>query len=448
MQINELTAISPLDGRYRSRTQSLAKYFSEFGLIKYRVRVEIEYLIHLNSIGLKAFEHTFSAAELTALRQIYQNFTEDHALEIKATEKVTNHDVKAVEYFIKDKMDKLNLGHLKEWVHFGLTSQDINNTAIPLSIKEALNDVVLPELQLVIQKLEALAGEYADVPMLARTHGQAASPTKLGKEIQVFVSRLKTQYAQMLMVPHSAKFGGATGNFNAHTVAFPDMDWQGFGQEFVEQVLGLERSHPTTQIEHYDNLAALMDVFKRVDTILIDLSRDIWQYISMDYFKQKLKAGEVGSSAMPHKVNPIDFENAEGNLGVANAIFEHLSAKLPISRLQRDLTDSTVLRNIGVPFGHCLIAFSSLLKGLDKLILNQEAINKDLENNWAVVAEAIQTVLRSIGYPSPYEALKALTRTNTVIGEAEIKAFIQSLDVNDEIKSRLMTISPMNYTGQ
>ncbi|MBL7835873.1 MAG: adenylosuccinate lyase, partial [Bacteroidetes bacterium] len=289
MQINELTAISPLDGRYRSRTQSLAKYFSEFGLIKYRVRVEIEYLIHLNSIGLKAFEHTFSAAELTALRQIYQNFTEDHALEIKATEKVTNHDVKAVEYFIKDKMDKLNLGHLKEWVHFGLTSQDINNTAIPLSIKEALNDVVLPELQLVIQKLEALAGEYADVPMLARTHGQAASPTKLGKEIHVFVSRLKAQYAQMLMVPHSAKFGGATGNFNAHTVAFPDIDWQGFGQEFVEQVLGLERSHPTTQIEHYDNLAALMDVFKRVDTILIDLSRDIWQYISMDYFKQKLK---------------------------------------------------------------------------------------------------------------------------------------------------------------
>lgn len=448
MQINELTAISPLDGRYRSRTQSLAKYFSEFGLIKYRVRVEIEYLIHVNSIGLKAFEHTFSAAELTALRQIYQNFTEDHALEIKATEKVTNHDVKAVEYFIKDKMDKLNLGHLKEWVHFGLTSQDINNTAIPLSIKEALNDVVLPELQLVIQKLEALAGEYADVPMLARTHGQAASPTKLGKEIHVFVSRLKAQYAQMLMVPHSAKFGGATGNFNAHTVAFPDIDWQGFGQEFVEQVLGLERSHPTTQIEHYDNLAALMDVFKRVDTILIDLSRDIWQYISMDYFKQKLKAGEVGSSAMPHKVNPIDFENAEGNLGVANAIFEHLSAKLPISRLQRDLTDSTVLRNIGVPFGHCLIAFSSLLKGLDKLILNQEAINKDLENNWAVVAEAIQTVLRSIGYPSPYEALKALTRTNTVIGEAEIKAFIQSLDVSEDIKARLMTISPMNYTGQ
>ncbi len=448
MQLNELTAISPLDGRYRSKTQSLATYFSEFGLIKYRVRVEIEYLIKLNQLGLKAFKHQFSASEIEALRNLYLQFNESDALEIKATEKVTNHDVKAVEYFIKNRMDSLGLGNLKEWVHFGLTSQDVNNTSIPLSIKEALHNSILPELQKVIAQLEALANEHADVPMLARTHGQAASPTKLGKEIMVFVSRLKVQYAQMLLVPHSAKFGGATGNFNAHTVAFPEYDWQVFGNEFVNQVLGLERSQPTTQIEHYDNLAALMDVFKRIDTILIDLSRDIWQYISMDYFKQKLKESEVGSSAMPHKVNPIDFENAEGNLGVANALFEHLAAKLPISRLQRDLTDSTVLRNIGVPFGHCLIAFSSLQRGLDKLILNKDAIERDLENNWAVVAEAIQTVLRSIEYPSPYEALKALTRTNSVIGEKEIKAFIQTLDVSDEVKERLMKISPMNYTGQ
>lgn len=448
MQLNELTAISPLDGRYRSKTQSLATYFSEFGLIKYRVRVEIEYLIKLNQLGLKAFNHQFSASEIEALRNLYLQFNESDALEIKATEKVTNHDVKAVEYFIKNRMDGLGLGNLKEWVHFGLTSQDVNNTSIPLSIKEALHNSILPELQKVIAQLEALANEHAEVPMLARTHGQAASPTKLGKEIMVFVSRLKVQYAQMLLVPHSAKFGGATGNFNAHTVAFPEYDWQVFGNEFVNQVLGLERSQPTTQIEHYDNLAALMDVFKRIDTILIDLSRDIWQYISMDYFKQKLKEGEVGSSAMPHKVNPIDFENAEGNLGVANALFEHLAAKLPISRLQRDLTDSTVLRNIGVPFGHCLIAFSSLQRGLDKLILNKDTIERDLENNWAVVAEAIQTVLRSIEYPSPYEALKALTRTNSVIGEKEIKAFIQTLDVSDEVKERLMKISPMNYTGQ
>lgn len=448
MQLNELTAISPLDGRYRSKTGSLATYFSEFGLIKYRVRVEVEYLLALNRLGLEGFKQSFSAQEAEALRKVYLSFNEQDALVIKETEKTTNHDVKAVEYFLKSKLDELGMGQLKEWVHFGLTSQDVNNTAIPLSIKEALHEIILPELQKVIAKLEQLAGEYAEVPMLARTHGQAASPTKLGKEILVFVSRLKAQYAQLILVPHSAKFGGATGNFNAHTVAFPNYDWQAFGNEFVNQVLGLDRSAPTTQIEHYDNLAALLDAFKRIDTILIDLSRDIWQYISMDYFKQRLKAGEVGSSAMPHKVNPIDFENAEGNLGVANALFEHLSAKLPISRLQRDLTDSTVLRNIGVPFGHCLIAFSSLLKGLDKLILNPEAIERDLENNWAVVAEAIQTVLRSIAYPSPYEALKALTRTNTVIGEKEIKAFIETLDVTEAVKERLRKITPMNYTGQ
>ncbi|MCC6818277.1 MAG: adenylosuccinate lyase [Bacteroidia bacterium] len=448
MQLNELTAISPLDGRYRSKTESLATYFSEFGLIKYRVRIEVEYLLALNQLGLNGFNQVYTSQQVEGLKGVYLNFNEIDALKIKDTEKVTNHDVKAVEYFLKDKLDELGLGADKEWVHFGLTSQDINNTAIPLSIKEALHNSILPELQKVISKLAALAQEYADVPMLARTHGQAASPTRLGKEIEVFVSRLKTQYAQMLVIPNSAKFGGATGNFNAHTVAFPDYDWQGFGNEFVNRQLGLDRSVPTTQIEHYDNLAALMDVFKRIDNILVDLSRDIWQYISMDYFKQKLKAGEVGSSAMPHKVNPIDFENAEGNLGVANALFEHLAAKLPISRLQRDLTDSTVLRNIGVPFGHCLIAFSSLLKGLDKLILNKEAISRDLDNNWAVVAEAIQTVLRSIAYPSPYEALKALTRTNTHIGENEIKAFINTLEIEESIKERLRNITPSNYTGQ
>lgn len=448
MQLNELTAISPLDGRYRSKTQALAAYFSEFGLIKYRVRVEVEYLLSLNSLGLKGFEKTYSSEESHALRKIYMDFKESDALEIKATEKVTNHDVKAVEYFLKAQLDKLGLATDKEWVHFGLTSQDINNTAIPLSIKEALHDVILPELKGLISKLESLANEYADVPMLARTHGQAASPTRLGKELMVFVSRLKVQYAQLILVPHSAKFGGATGNFNAHSVAYPDIDWQAYGNEFVNKSLGLDRSTPTTQIEHYDNLAAMMDVFKRIDTIMIDLCRDIWQYISMDYFKQKLKEGEVGSSAMPHKVNPIDFENAEGNLGVANALFEHLAAKLPISRLQRDLTDSTVLRNIGVPFGHCLVAFSSLLKGLDKLILNKEAIARDLDNNWAVVAEAIQTVLRSVAYPSPYEALKALTRTNTHIGEKEIKDFIETLDVEEEVKVRLRKISPSTYVGQ
>ena len=448
MLLNELTAISPVDGRYRSKTESLAKYFSEFGLIKYRVQVEVEYLIYLNSIGLKGFDTPFSSEQVSALRGIYQNFTEAMALTIKETEKTTNHDVKAVEYFLKAELDKLNLSHEKEWVHFGLTSQDINNTAIPLSLKEALQEVVLPSLQNIIAVLDKMASAYNEVPMLARTHGQAASPTKLGKEIMVFVSRLKVQHEQLLMIPFSAKFGGATGNFNAHYIAFPDKNWQDFGNSFVENILKLNRSYPTTQIEHYDNLAAMFDVFKRIDTILIDLSRDIWQYISMDYFKQKLKAGEIGSSAMPHKVNPIDFENAEGNLGIANAIFEHLSAKLPISRLQRDLTDSTVLRNIGVPFSHCLIAFSSLEKGLGKLILNQDAIARDLDNNWAVVAEAIQTILRSIGYPNPYEALKDLTRTNTHIGEAEIKAFVEQLNVPEDVKSRLRLISPSTYTGE
>jgi adenylosuccinate lyase len=447
MLLNELTAIGPVDGRYRSKTQSLAPFFSEFGLIRYRVQVEIEYLLYLNTLKLHGFSLALTAAQSDALKQIYIQFSEGDANEIKNIEKTTNHDVKAVEYFIKKKLDTIGLSEIKEWVHFGLTSQDINNTAIPLSLKEALQQAVLPELQHIIQKLENLSIEYRDVPMLARTHGQAASPTKLGKEIMVYVSRLKVQYAQMLTIPFSAKFGGATGNFNAHVVAYPDHDWQGFGNYFVNHILGLSRSFPTTQIEHYDNLAALFDVFRRINTILVDLSRDVWQYISMDYFKQKLKEGEIGSSAMPHKVNPIDFENAEGNLGIASALFEHLSAKLPISRLQRDLTDSTVLRNIGVPFAHCLIAYSSLLKGLDKLILNNDAIARDLDNNWAVVAEAIQTVLRSIAYPNPYEALKALTRTNTHIGEKEIREFIQELDVADDVKARLMLISPSNYTG-
>lgn len=447
MLLNELTAIGPVDGRYHPKTKALAPFFSEFGLIHYRVRVEIEYLITLNNEALPGFNEKFSEAQLNSLRDIYRKFSEADAAAIKTIEKTTNHDVKAVEYFIKQQMDALGLSAQKEWVHFGLTSQDVNNTSIPLSLKEALQQVVMPELQGLIERLEKMAIQYVQVPMLAKTHGQAASPTSLGKELMVFVSRLKAQYAQMLMVPFSAKFGGATGNFNAHHVAFPGRDWHQFGNRFVNEVLGLERSYPTTQIEHYDNLAAMMDVFKRINTILIDLSRDIWQYISMDYFKQKLKEGEVGSSAMPHKVNPIDFENAEGNLGFANAIFEHLASKLPISRLQRDLTDSTVLRNIGVPYGHCMIAYSSLLKGLDKLILNEAALRKDLENNWAVVAEAIQTILRSIAYPNPYEALKALTRTNAHIGEAEIRAFIETLDVSEDIKVRLREITPWNYTG-
>lgn len=448
MNLNELTAISPIDGRYRSKTNSIAPYFSEFGLIQYRVWVEIEYLIYLNTQGLQGFETAFTETEKTALRSIYLQFTEAHALAIKTIEKTTNHDVKAVEYFIKQQLDNFNFSAIKEWVHFGLTSQDINNTAIPLSIKNALIEVIIPQLENAINSIKQKALEYKDIPMLARTHGQAASPTRMGKELMVFAQRLEVQLAQLKQIPFSAKFGGATGNFNAHYIAFPTIDWQTFGNYFVDNILGLNRSNPTTQIEHYDNLAALCDCFKRINTIFIDFSRDVWQYISMDYFKQKLKEGEIGSSAMPHKVNPIDFENAEGNLGIANAIFEHLAAKLPISRLQRDLTDSTVLRNIGVPFAHCLIAYSSLEKGISKLILNEEALQKDLNNNWAVVAEAIQTVLRTTGYPNPYEALKGLTRTNTHIGEKEIKDFIASLDISEELKQRLLAISPSNYLGR
>jgi adenylosuccinate lyase len=447
MLLNELSAVSPIDGRYRSKVQNLAPYFSEFGLIKYRVQVEVEYLIYLNASPISAFKPLFSSNQIDSLRNIYLNFTEENALEIKNIEKTTNHDVKAVEYFIKSQIELLGLSDFKEWVHFGLTSQDINNTAIPLSLKVALENEILPQLNAVVDALKKHADNFKNIPMLAKTHGQAASPTKLGKELNVFVVRLKEQIKQLNAIPYSAKFGGATGNFNAHYIAFPQTDWHSFGHSFVNEVLGLHRSFPTTQIEHYDNLAALFDAFKRIDTILIDLSRDVWQYISMDYFKQKLKEGEIGSSAMPHKVNPIDFENAEGNLGIANAIFEHLASKLPISRLQRDLTDSTVLRNIGVPFAHCLIAFNSLLKGLDKLIINESAIRQDLDKNWAVVAEAIQTVLRSIGYPNPYEALKSLTRTNTHIGEKEIKDFIQSLEIDEAVKERLNEITPHNFTG-
>jgi len=448
MNLNELTAISPIDGRYRNKTNSIAPYFSEYGLIQYRVWVEIEYLIFLNIQGLQGFEIHFTDAQKITLRNIYLQFSESNALSIKNIEQTTNHDVKAVEYFIKQQLDELQFTGIKEWVHFGLTSQDINNTAIPLSIKNALHNVVVPHLENTINAIKQKALDYQEVPMLARTHGQAASPTRLGKELMVFAERLTVQLSQLKQIPFSAKFGGATGNFNAHHIAFPVIDWQIFGNTFVNQVLGLNRSNPTTQIEHYDNLAALCDCFKRLNTILIDFSRDIWQYISMDYFKQKLKEGEIGSSAMPHKVNPIDFENAEGNLGISNAIFEHLAAKLPISRLQRDLTDSTVLRNIGVPFAHCLIAYSSLEKGIGKLILNENALQKDLDNNWAVVAEAIQTVLRTTGYPNPYEALKGLTRTNTHIGEQEIKDFIETLEVSNDIKLRLLAITPSNYLGR
>ncbi len=448
MNLNELTATSPIDGRYRNKTNALAPFFSEYGLIYYRVKIEIEYLILLNIQQLPSFNMPFSTAQIESLRAIYNQFTEADATAIKNIEKTTNHDVKAVEYFIKEKLDSLQLADIKEWVHFGLTSQDINNTAIPLSIKDALATVILPELNATLQLIEQKAEAYKEIPMLAKTHGQAASPTRLGKEIGVFAERLKVQIAQLKAIPFSAKFGGATGNFNAHYIAFPHHDWHGFGHIFVNNTLSLNRSYPTTQIEHYDNLAALCDCFKRINTILIDFSRDVWQYISMDYFKQKLKEGEIGSSAMPHKVNPIDFENAEGNLGIANAIFEHLAAKLPISRLQRDLTDSTVLRNIGVPFAHCLIAFSSLQKGIGKLIINEDALQKDLNNNWAVVAEAIQTVLRTTGYPNPYEALKGLTRTNSHIGEQEIKDFIQTLSITDELKQRLLAISPSNYLGK
>ncbi|EAZ95228.1 adenylosuccinate lyase [Flavobacteria bacterium BAL38] len=446
MQLTELNAISPIDGRYRSKTISLSPYFSEEALIKYRVLVEVEYFIALREADLPQLAK-IDKSVYDSLRAIYKNFSTEDALWIKETEKTTNHDVKAVEYFIKSKFDGLGLQEYKEFIHFGLTSQDINNTAIPLSTKEAFENVYLPGLIGVIAKLKELAMEWKDIPLLARTHGQPASPTRLGKEILVFVERLEEQMRLLFNVPFAAKFGGATGNYNAHKVAYPNTDWRKFGSDFVENSLGLHHSFPTTQIEHYDHFAAFFDALKRINTILIDLDRDIWTYVSMDYFKQKIKAGEIGSSAMPHKVNPIDFENSEGNLGIANAIFEHLSAKLPLSRLQRDLTDSTVLRNIGVPMGHTLIAFEATLKGLNKLLLNEEKFAEDLEKNWAVVAEAIQTILRREGYPNPYEALKDLTRTNTVINKEAIHNFIGTLNVTEEVRAELMQITPSNYLG-
>jgi len=446
MNLSSLNAISPIDGRYRNKIESLADYFSEQALIKYRVLVEIEYFILLCKSDVSQLSN-FPDHRYEELRKIYLEFGADQANEIKEIEKVTNHDVKAVEYFIKRRFDALGLGDFKEFIHFGLTSQDINNTAIPLSMKEACENVYLPRITALLESLEDLAEEWKSVPMLAKTHGQPASPTRLGKEIQVFVERLKQQLLLLKQVPFAAKFGGATGNFNAHHIAYPNMDWKQFGLDFVENTLGLSQSFPTTQIEHYDHLAAFFDGLKRINTILIDLDRDVWQYISMNYFKQKIKKGEVGSSAMPHKVNPIDFENSEGNLGIANAIFEHLSAKLPISRLQRDLTDSTVLRNIGVPLGHTLIGIESTLKGLGKLLLNREAFEKDLEDNWAVAAEAIQTILRRESYPDPYEALKGLTRTNSRIDRESISRFIDSLDVDESVKEELKAITPQNYTG-
>lgn len=446
MSLNKLNAISPIDGRYRNKIDSLASYFSEEALIKYRVRVEIEYFIALCEIPLPQLSN-FDNSKFNDLRKIYIDFDSEDAMAIKEIEKVTNHDVKAVEYFIKKEFDKLGLESHKEFIHFGLTSQDINNTAIPLSIKEAMNEVYVPQYLEVLNKLTALVKEWEAVPMLARTHGQPASPTRLGKEIEVFAVRLEEQFNLLNDIPSAAKFGGATGNYNAHKVAYPQIDWKEFGQKFVQEKLGLHHSFPTTQVEHYDHMAALFDCLKRINTIIIDLDRDFWTYVSMDYFKQKIKAGEVGSSAMPHKVNPIDFENSEGNLGIANAIFEHLSAKLPISRLQRDLTDSTVLRNVGVPFGHTLIAFQSTLKGLNKLLLNKEKFEQDLENNWAVVAEAIQTILRREAYPNPYEALKGLTRTNEKITQQSISDFIDTLETTEIIKSELKQITPSNYTG-
>lgn len=446
MPINSLNAISPIDGRYRNKVENLAPYFSEEALIKYRVRVEIEYFIALCEIPLPQLA-TFDPAKFEVLREIYINFDAADAEEIKTIEQTTNHDVKAVEYFIKKAFDSLGLNPFKEFIHFGLTSQDVNNTAIPLSLKEAMNDIYVPLYFKVLEKVEELAAEWSTIPMLARTHGQPASPTRLGKEISVFVERLKEQFNLLNDIPSAAKFGGATGNYNAHKIAYPQIDWKAFGQKFVQEKLGLHHSFPTTQIEHYDHMAALFDTLKRINTVLIDLNRDFWTYVSMDYFKQKIKAGEVGSSAMPHKVNPIDFENSEGNLGLANALFEHLSAKLPVSRLQRDLTDSTVLRNVGVPFAHTLIAFQSTLKGLGKLLLNVEKLEQDLENNWAVVAEAIQTILRRESYPNPYEALKGLTRTNAKINQASLAEFIESLDVSEAIKSELKAITPSTYTG-
>lgn len=445
-EITSLNAISPIDGRYRKKTVSLAPFFSEEALIKYRVLVEIEYFIALCEADLPQLNGIESTA-FDSLRKIYTEFSTDDALWIKETEKVTNHDVKAVEYFIKEKFEILGLSKYKEFIHFGLTSQDINNTSIPLSTKEAFESVYMPSLIGVIAKLKELSIEWKDIPMLARTHGQPASPTRLGKEILVFVERLEEQMRQLFNIPFAAKFGGATGNYNAHHVAYPNIDWKKFGTQFVEETLGLHHSFPTTQIEHYDHFAAFFDALKRINTIIIDLDRDIWTYVSMEYFKQKIKAGEIGSSAMPHKVNPIDFENSEGNLGIANAIFEHLSAKLPISRLQRDLTDSTVLRNIGVPIGHTIIAFDATLKGLNKLLINESKFAEDLEKNWAVVAEAIQTILRREAYPNPYEALKGLTRTNSSTTQESIHQFISTLEVSDEIKAELLKITPSNYLG-
>ncbi|MBS3913942.1 MAG: adenylosuccinate lyase [Bacteroidetes bacterium] len=447
MDLSQLSAISPVDGRYRKVTSKLAPFFSEYGLVEYRIKVEVNYLIALAELPIPNVDFTTLLQKKNLLLNWAENPGETTIENVKNIEKTTNHDVKAVEYVVKEKLDSEGLGAFREWVHFGLTSQDINNTAIPWSCKDALQQVIYPQLQHIIDRLRGFAAEWSGISMLARTHGQPASPTRLGKEIMVFVVRLENQVEQLKQIPFSAKFGGATGNFNAHHVAFPQIHWENFGTAFVNQRLGLNRSAITTQIEHYDNLAALCDAFKRINNILIDFSRDIWSYISMEYFKQKIKEGEVGSSAMPHKVNPIDFENAEGNLGVANAIFEHLAAKLPISRLQRDLTDSTVLRNIGVPFAHALIAYNSLLKGMEKLLLNKDAIDRDLENNWAVVAEAIQTVLRRENYPNPYEALKELTRKNEKISRESLAAFIQDLQVSAEIKSELLAITPFTYTG-
>ena len=446
MILSTLTAISPVDGRYRNKAENLAAYFSEYALIKYRVRVEIEYLIALSEYLPQLAEMNKEEVK-EGLRAVYRNFSEEDALRVKDIEKVTNHDVKAVEYFIKEKTDHFLAEKFHEFIHFGLTSQDINNTAVPLSLKETLDEVYYPGLEEVISTLENYANEWMNIPMLAKTHGQPASPTRLGKEIMVFVYRLKQQEALLKATPISAKFGGATGNFNAHHVAYPEYDWKAFGNHFVNDVLGLKREEWTTQISNYDNLAAIFDAMKRINTILIDLNRDFWQYISMEYFKQKIKAGEVGSSAMPHKVNPIDFENAEGNLGLANAILGHLASKLPVSRLQRDLTDSTVLRNVGVPMAHTEIAFKSLLKGLGKLLLNEGALRADLDRCWAVVAEGIQTILRREGYPKPYEALKALTRTNEGITEQSIKDFIDTLQVSEAVKAELKAITPHNYTG-
>jgi adenylosuccinate lyase len=446
MELNFLTAISPLDGRYRQKVDELDLYFSEFGLIRYRLMVEIEYFIALCDIPLPQLSD-FKKDNFKVLRSIYEDFDLTDAEKIKEREKITNHDIKAIEYFLKERFFQSGWGKWSEFIHFGLTSQDINNTAIPLSLKDAMINVYFPTLYELRETLATFADEWKNIPMLARTHGQPATPTRLGKELEVFIARIDGQTKYFGQIPYSAKFGGATGNFNAHKVAYPDIDWISFANNFVNEELGLERSHPTTQIEHYDNLAALFDNLRRINVILIDMARDIWFYISMDYFRQKIKKGEIGSSAMPHKVNPIDFENGEGNLGYANAIFEHLSMKLPISRLQRDLSDSTVLRNVGVPIGHSLIAFNSLLKGLNKLIVNSEKIKGDLENNWSVVAEAIQTILRREGYPNPYEALLDLTRTNQKITSESISNFIENLDVNENVKAELKSITPFNYTG-